>query len=105
MKYPKVGFADADSYSKTLFNLIHPEGLPCPRCNKPNGLHMFRRHRNSWIVDYRCSHCWRIFNPWKGTPLEPSHHPHRELLSIIQGMTEGKSTTHLADRNRPHPQS
>src|SRR5437660_9326078 len=70
MKYSKVGFADVDSYSKTLFDLIHPEGLPCPRCNEPNGLHMFRRHLNSWIVDYRCSHCWRIFNPWKATPLD-----------------------------------
>jgi len=70
MKYSKVGFADVDSYSKTLFDLMHPEGLPCPRCNEPNGLHMFRRHLNSWIVDYRCSHCWRIFNPWKGTPLD-----------------------------------
>ena len=70
MKDLKVGFADADSYSKILFDLIHPEGLPCPRCNEPNGLHMFRRHPNSWIVDYRCSHCWRIFNPWKRTPLD-----------------------------------
>jgi hypothetical protein len=95
----------ADFYSKMLFDLIHPEGLPCPRCHEPNGLHMFRRHLNSWIVDYRCSHCWRIFNPWEGDALERSHHPHRELLGMILGMTEGKPTTHLADRNRPHPQS
>jgi hypothetical protein len=95
----------ADFCSKTLFDLIHPEGLPCPRCHEPNGLHMFRRHLNSWIVDYRCSHCWRIFNPWEGDALERSHHPHRELLGMILGMTEGKPTTHLADRNGPHPQS
>ena len=101
MKYSKVGFADVDSYSKTLFDLMHPEGLPCPRCNEPNGLHMFRRHLNSWIVDYRCSHCWRILNPWEGDGLERSHHPHRELSGMIPGMTEGKSTTHLVDRNRP----
>jgi hypothetical protein len=43
--------------------------------------------------------------PGKGTTLERSHHPHRELLGMIQGMTEEKSTTHLAERNRPHPQS
>jgi hypothetical protein len=70
MKYSKGGFVDLDSYSKTLFDLIHPQGLPCPRCNEPNGLQMFRRHLNSWIVDYRCSHCWQIFNPWKGTPVD-----------------------------------
>ena len=70
MKDSKVRFGDADSYSKMLFHLIHPEGLPCHRCKEPNGLHIFRRHPNSWIIDYRCSHCWRIFNPWKGTPLD-----------------------------------
>jgi DNA-directed RNA polymerase subunit RPC12/RpoP len=101
MKYSKVGFAEVDSCSKTLFDLIHPEGLPCPRCNEPNGLRMFRRHVNSWIVDYRCSHCRRIFNPWREGRSWVSHThfaqavPSRPLPSA--GARRRLKTAHLPD--------
>jgi transposase-like protein len=76
--------------------VVHPEGLHCPRCGARNGIHVYRHHRKSWILDYRCSHCRRTFNAWTETPLEGTHHLPTELWRIIKGMTEGKSTVLLA---------
>jgi transposase-like protein len=96
MEFSAIDFGDEEACFEKLFELVRPEGLHCPRCGARNGIHVYRHHRKSWILDYRCSHCRRTFNAWIRTPLEGTHHSPTELWRVIKGMTEGKSTVQLA---------
>jgi transposase-like protein len=96
MEFPAIDFGDEEACFHKLFELVHPEWLHCPRCGARKGIHVYRHHRKSWILDYRCSRCRQIFNAWTGTPLERTHHSPTELWRIIKGMTERKSTVQLA---------
>lgn len=91
-----IDFADEEACFRALVALLHSTGLRCPHCGAENGLHVFRNHSKSWIVDHRCSCCRSIFNVWTGTPFQRTHHPPSELWRIIRAMIEGRATAQLA---------
>jgi DNA-directed RNA polymerase subunit RPC12/RpoP len=53
---------------RKLVQLLHPEGLACPRCGSRN----VEQHGDSTaaIPPYRCGHCQRCFDAWTGTLLQ-----------------------------------
>jgi transposase-like protein len=83
-------------YFKKLFKLVHPGGLNCPHCGRQDHLRVHRRHKQSWITDFRCSHCAKKFNAWTGTRFQGTHHPPSELWYIIQGIIARTSTAQLS---------
>jgi len=66
-------------YFQKLMKFVRPEGLRCPRCGQQDGFRRCRRHSESWIPDYRCSHRHHVFNAWTGTELQGTHHPPSDL--------------------------
>ena len=69
-----------------LLELLHPEGLTCPRCGS--------RHFSQVTSDYAtsvpahwCSNCTRCFDAWTGTLFQgaccPASEVYRELLLIL----------------------
>ena len=86
--------AEAVIYQK-LVEVLHPSGLACPRCGVREGLKVHRRRREP-LVDYLCTHCFRVFNAWTGTALQGTHRPPSHILYILHGIESGTSTSLIA---------
>jgi hypothetical protein len=77
---------DEETFYRKLLELLHPDGLVCPRCGS--------RHFNQVSSDfatsvpaYWCSDCTRCFDAWTGTLLQgaccPASEVYRELLCVL----------------------
>jgi transposase-like protein len=95
MDFPIAHLLDQDACYKKLADLLHPDGLACPRCGARDGLKVHRRHRDP-VLDYRCLGCRRVFNAWAGTPLQGTQRQPAEILLILRGFAQGVSTARLA---------
>jgi transposase-like protein len=95
MDFPIADLLDQDACYRKLVDLLHPDGLTCPRCHAREGLKVHRRHRDP-VLDYRCSTCGRVFNAWTGTALQGMQRRPAELLLILRGFAQGVSTARLA---------
>jgi transposase-like protein len=104
MDFPIAEFMDEDSCYEKLVDLLHPEGLACPRCHARDDLRVHRRHRAP-VLDYRCDACGRVFNAFTGTAFHKTHRRPSEILLILRGIAQGETTAQLArelDRHRQH---
>ncbi len=99
MKFPKIKFRNESSCFETLFELIHPEGMHCPRCGARDGIRRKANHPRPWRISYRCRHCGRTFNSWTGTPLQGTHRPPSEILHIMKANVESESTLQLSQES------
>src|SRR6266849_942952 len=105
MNYQRINGRTESRYCQKLVKLVHPEGPRCPYCGAQEDLHACRRHKESWIPDYRCTHCGCVCNAWTGTPFQGTHHPPSKLWPIIMQIREGIFTTEIArelDCQRAH---
>jgi transposase-like protein len=94
MDFPITDLLDQDACYAKLVDLLHPEGLACPRCGSRDAK-VHRRHRAP-VLDYRCTGCGRVFNAWTGTPLQGMQRRPAEVLLILRGFAQGVSTARLA---------
>jgi DNA-directed RNA polymerase subunit RPC12/RpoP len=62
MDFPIVDLMDQEGCRQKLFDLLHPDGLACPRCGARDGLNIHRRRPDTPVIDYRCKGCRRVFN-------------------------------------------
>jgi transposase-like protein len=83
-------------YFQKLLNFARPEGPRCPHCGQQDGFRACRRHKESWVPDYRCLRCHHVFNAWTGTELKGTHHPPSEILRIMRGIVDEESDSQLA---------
>src|SRR3981081_2675035 len=95
MDFPIQAFMDEDACFRFLFDLFHPEGLRCPRCQAQDGFTIHRYVREP-VLDYRCTECGRVFNAWTGTVFQGTHYRPSTLILIIRGFAQGVSTAQLA---------
>jgi transposase-like protein len=95
MDFPLQDFLDENACYAKLVQLLHPEGLSCPRCQSRTGLNIHRRDRDP-IVDYRCRCCGRVFNAFTGTVLEKTPKKPSQVMLILRGIAQGTSTARLA---------
>lgn len=95
MDFPLSELMDEQACYQKLVELLHPDGLQCPRCRTDEALVVHRRHRDP-VLDYRCSGCGRVFNAWTGTRFQKTHRRPSELLLILRGITQGRTTAGLA---------
>jgi transposase-like protein len=96
MDFPIVDLMDQEGCRQKLFDLLHADGLACPRCEARDGLNIHRRRPDSPVVDHRCKRRRRIFNmftntPWRGTHLSPA-----QILLILRGIAQGVPSARLA---------
>lgn len=95
MDFPIINLLDAEACYQFLLGLLHPDGLACPRCNRADGIWVQARHRAP-VIDFRCSHCGRVFNAYTGTVLERTRRPPTQWVLILRGIVQGTSTARLA---------
>ena len=95
MDFPIQDFMDEAACYVKLVELLHPDGLSCPRCQARTGLNIHRRDREP-VLDYRCRSCGRVFNAWTGTVLEGTPKRPAQVLLILRGIAQGTSTAQLA---------
>jgi len=95
MDFPLQALMDEHACYRRLLQILHPEGLRCPRCHASDGLHVHRRRRDP-VLDYRCASCGRVFNAFTATPLQGTPRRPAELLLILRGIVQGVPTAQLA---------
>ena len=95
MDFPLKDYLDAEACYRKLVELLHPEGLACPRCGQQAPLGLHDRHREP-VLDYRCGDCGRVFHAWTGTVLQGTHRRPREILLILHGVATGEPTARMA---------
>lgn len=57
------------------------------------------------MLDYQCGHCGRVFNAFTATPLQGIRRSPAQLLLILRGIAQAKSTAQMArelDCDRKH---
>ena len=103
MDFPITQLMDEDACYRYLLEVLHADGLACPRCGGRDGLKVHRRHRAP-VLDYRCSACKRVFNAFTGTAFHKTHRRPSEVVLILRGIAQGVTTARLARelrRSRP----
>ena len=95
MDFPLKGYPDEEACYLELVELLHSEGLACPRCGQREGLGVHSRHREP-VLDYQCGACGRVFNAWTGTLLQGTHRRPSQVLLILHGIATGEPTARMA---------
>jgi transposase-like protein len=95
MDFPLIDYLDEDACYTKLVELLHPEGLACPRCGERHHLGIHRCHRAP-VVDFQCGGCGRVFNAFTATSLHGTHRRPSQLLLILRGVAQGTPTAQLA---------
>ena len=95
MDFSLIDYLDEDACYTKLVELLHPDGLACPRCGERQHLGIHRCHRAP-AVDFQCGTCGRVFNAFTGTSLHGTHRRPSQLLLILRGIAQGTPTAQLA---------
>jgi transposase-like protein len=95
MDFPLIDYLDEDACYTKLVELLHPDGLECPRCGEREHLGTHRCHRTP-VVDLQCGRCGRVFNAFTGTSLQGTHRRPSQLLLILRGVAQGTPTAQMA---------
>lgn len=78
-----------------LENILHPQGLCCPKCQCAVQDSTVHRRDRAPILCYECAngHFYNLFTKtvWQGT-----HHSCPVIIRILQGIGQGVSTLHLS---------
>lgn len=102
--FPITHLMDEQKCYDHLVEILHPEGLKCPRCQTSLDSVKIHRKDRAPLLYYRCF-CGRVFNAFSGTEWQGTHHPCSIVIRILQGVAQGVPTNHLAkeleiDRSR-----
>jgi DNA-directed RNA polymerase subunit RPC12/RpoP len=113
MDLPIAELMDEDACYEKLVDVLHPDGLACPRCGGRDALKVHRRHRAP-VLDYRCDACGRVFNALTGTAFHRSTHgpcslrrcqlgrrPQTPVLELVP--TQPAESPHLVSANGDDP--
>ncbi len=77
-----------------LVTLLHPGGLACPRCGSTDAY--VHRYFREPVLDYRCKACGRVYNAFTGTDWHKTHRRPSQIVLILRGVAQGRSTAGLA---------
>ena len=95
MDFPLQDYMDEDACYGKLVELLHPDGLACPKCGQQQRLGVHNRHRAP-LLDYQCGGCGCVFNAWTGTVLQGTHRRPSQVLLILHGVATGQTTARMA---------
>jgi transposase-like protein len=103
MDFPLADLLDEEACYGKLVDILHPDGLRCPNCDRADRFRVHRQHRRP-VLDYHCWACGRVFNAFTGSVFQGTHRSCAEVLLILRGIAQGVPTAQLArelGRNRP----
>ena len=95
MDFPLADYLDEGACYRKLVELLHPDGLACPRCGQGQRLGVHSHHREP-VLDYQCGDCGRVFNAWTGTFLQGMHRRLSQILLILRGVAQGQPPAQMA---------
>jgi len=78
-----------------LLNILHPDGLHCPKCKIPVEQSKVHRRDRAPLLNFRCL-CGCVYNAFSGTVWTGTHHSCSVIVRILQGFAQGIPTLHLA---------
>jgi rubredoxin len=91
--FPILTLMDEPACYQMLLDLLHPDGLSCPRCAAGRDRYtVHRRREHSPVVDYRCKACRWVFNLFTGTAWQGTHRTPATILLILRGFAKGTAT-------------
>src|SRR4051812_4687415 len=103
MDFPIAESLDETACDRTLVEVLHPDGLACPRCGDRDDLKVHRRYRAP-VLDYRGPACGRVFNAVTGPAFPKAHRRPSEILPILRGIARGETTARRAREWKRHRQ-
>jgi transposase-like protein len=92
MDFPIIDLMDQDTCYQKRMDLLHPEGLACPRCGAREGLKVHRHPPDSPVIGDRCQGCRRAFNLFTATAWQGAHKSPATTLLILRGIAAGTPT-------------
>ena len=95
MDFPIVDLMDEEACYQRLVEILHRDGLACPRCHSGDGLTVHKRLRAP-ILDYRCTACGCVFNAFTKTVFHKTRFRPSELILFLRGVAQGVPTAQLA---------
>lgn len=94
--FPLNDLLDENRCYQWLLEMRWPGGKPvCPRCGETERIHVHNRDQAP-IEDFRCKACHRVFNIHTETIFQKTRRPCSHIVVIIQGFTQGKTTSLIA---------
>ena len=94
--FPIHALLDEQKCYDYLLQVLHPDGLKCPRGHSlPADQQPHDRHRDP-IMDYRCRECGAVFNLFTDTIWSGSRYSCVQIILILRGIAQGVPTEHLA---------
>jgi transposase len=95
MLFSLLNLLDMQKCYDFLCDILHPEGLNCPKCHCSVQDSKIHRRDRAPIIIYKCKngHLYNIFTKtiWQGT-----HYSCSMIIRILQGIAQGVSTLHLS---------
>ena len=88
---------DEQACYRHLLDILHPQGLCCPRGHRLPALQAPHRCARAPVVDYRCRDCGAVFNLFTGTVWAGTHYSCAQIVMILRGFVQGIPTLQLAD--------
>ena len=95
IEFSTVALMDEWKCYEFLVQVLHPNGLGCPQCHAPVAQAGVHRHDRAPVLYYHCG-CGRIYNAFTETLWQGTHHPCSTIIRILQGVSQGATTQHLA---------
>jgi hypothetical protein len=95
IRFSTLQLMDEQKCYDYLVEILHPDGLCCPACERPVEQSKVHRHDRAPVLYFRCS-CGRIYNAFAGTLWQGTHHSCCVIVRILQGFAQGIPTLHLA---------
>jgi hypothetical protein len=94
MDFPIADLMDEHACYHWLSELLHPGGLACPGCGGTDAF--VHRHHREPVLDYRCKACGAVYNAVTGTDWSGTHFRPSQIVLILRGFAQGRSTAGLA---------
>jgi hypothetical protein len=91
-----VGLMDEQKCYEFTVNILHPDGLHCPRCKASVDQSKVHRRDRAPVLYFRCS-CGCVYNAFSDTVWTGTHHRCSVIVRILQGVAQGTPTFHLAN--------
>lgn len=91
-----VDLMDEQKCYDFLLNILHPDGLHCPRCKTSVDQSKVHRRDRAPVHYFRCS-CGCVYNAFSDTLWTGTHHRCSVIVRILQGVAQGTPTLHIAN--------
>jgi len=90
-----VDLMDEQKCYEFIVNILHPDGLHCPKCETP--VEQCKVHRRGRVpLLYSFCPCGSVYNAFSNTVWKGTHHRCSVIVRILQGFAQGTPTLHLA---------